>query len=216
MASRDPPRRGLRARPRLNHCEFPYEIPLALISAYQYTAQCSASQGPDALRAASRSGRLASRTSRHRPCGRQCQCASFRSNGRLGRRGPRGLRQETAPRRPGPAGPHRHCRARRGRRNRVADGPGSRQGPGQPRLSPRRTHDQAAASMSAMCSRLARSSPELDPQNQQNALRTAQANLASAEAALTAGPPDLRPAAAASGGRLDAAREIRRGPAGAC
>ena len=39
--------------------------------------------------------------------------------------------------------------------------------------------------MWAMSSRLARSSPELDPQNQQNALRSAQANLASAEAALT-------------------------------
>ena len=53
----------------------------------------------------------------------------------------------------------------------------------------------------------------LDPQNQQNALRSAQANLASAEARADPGAPHLRAAAGALEGWLDVPGQVRRSPA---
>ena len=68
--------------------------------------------------------------------------------------------------------------------------------------------------MSAMCVTAGQVVARLDPQNQQNALRSAQANLASAEAALTQARLDLLAAAGPLEAWLDAPRQIRRGPAG--
>ena len=55
----------------------------------------------------------------------------------------------------------------------------------QPRLSPRRPDDRAAGPCRAMCSRPGQVVARLDPQIPDNALRSAEANLASLEAMLT-------------------------------
>ena len=63
-----------------------------------------------------------------------------------------------------------------------------------PRLSPRRTHDRAAG----QCRRLLKAGQvvaRLDPQNQQNALRSAQANLVGGRGPADPGAPHLRAAA---------------------
>src|SRR5271166_129424 len=213
----DPPRpdgAGPSGRPRLRHCELSCDFPIALTSAYPHTAPCSALQGAG----------CAARPDPARPCNQSLTSSLPQKAGahvqvsdlyrRLDRRDPRGLRQETAPRRPYPAGPDRHCRARRGGRDRFADRPGSRQGPGQPRLPPRWTHARAAGS----CGRCAQGWRDRRPTRparpaERAAHGASESRLGRGRA--DAGPPDLRSAAAASGGRLDAAREIRRGPAGA-
>ena len=68
--------------------------------------------------------------------------------------------------------------------------------------------------MSAMCVKAGQVVARLDPQNQQNALRSAQANLASAEAALTQARLTFGRQQELLEGRLDAPCQIRRGPAG--
>ena len=105
-------------------------------------------------------------------------------NGRLDRRGPRGLRQESAPRRP--ARPVRTVTVEHG-----ADGE-TISLTGQVRLQnevrPTFRLDGRMVERPVHVGDTLKAGPLvalLDPQNQQNALRSAQANLSSAEAVLT-------------------------------
>ena len=180
-----------------------------------YTAQCSATQGPDALDAPPyRSGRPSAEP--HSPCERQCQCASFRSLTAV----LIAAALAGCDKKPPPAAqvrPVRTVTVERGAEGETVSLTGQVRAKDQVSLAFRLDGRMIKRPVNVGdVLKAGEIVAQLDPQNQQNALRTAQANLAVGRGRADAGPPDLRAAAAASGGRLDAAREIRRSPAGAC
>ena len=124
-----------------------------------------------------------------------------------------GCDKPASARSPGPGPSGRSRSSARGRRDRFADRAGSRQGPGQPRLSPRRTHDRAARQRG----RCAQGGPGRRPARptepaERAAIGASQPRIGRGGA--DPGAPHFLAAAGALEGWLDVPGQIRRSPAG--